>query len=463
MPWLTRIAAVALFCLVGCEEAVPDLYEPPGGGVPKGCRTEAQYDAPMAAGSGLSSHLPWGDDPDDVAGRAFEVAQWTELGVGVVRRDLYWSSVEPQQGTFEFDAADRVVEAAESVGAEPLGLLLYGNDWATDGTDDTMTPPDDPADFGAYAAAVADRYDGRIRRYEVWNEPNVGLRFWKPEEDPDAYGALLIEAAGRVHEADPDAQVAFGGLFHPDLLVNTPGPEFLDATFDAHPDLADHIDAVAFHPYRYPFTAPEVENEDQPSLITDVCGMWDLLAEQGAPDLRLWITEIGWHTAHNALAQGVSETDQAAFGARGALLSLAQGCEMFLWYTFRDSGTDSSDQEDMFGLYTHDDDPEVEPPAEPKEAAAAFATLTAVLGDHDRIEDRSELLGLDERTYAYELSGGQGSVVALWTTGAELSVLVPGEGDAQVVEVDGAREDIAAVDGAFEVVVGEQPRYLAMP
>ena len=463
MPLLPRIFAVVLFCLSGCEAVEQGGYVPPGDGVPKGCRPVAQYDAPLAGGIGLSSHLPWGDDPDDVAGREFEVAQWAELGVGVVRRDLYWSNIEPQQGAFEFASADRVVDAADSVGAEPLGLLLYGNDWATEGTDDTMTPPDDPAAFGAYSAAVAERYRGRIRRYEVWNEPNVGMRFWKPVEDPDAYGALLIEAADRVHEVDPDAKVAYGGLFHPDLLVNTPGPEFLQQTFDAHPDLADHLDAVAFHPYRYPFTAPETEEGGQPSLVTDVCGMWDLLAEQGAPDLRLWITEMGWHTARNALVEGVSEADQAAFLARGSLLSLAQGSEMFLWYTFRDSGTDSADQEDMFGLYTHDADPTVDPPAEPKEAAAAFATLTAVLGDHDRIEDRSELFGLDEQTYAYELSGGEGIVVALWTVGEERAVLVPGEGEAEVVEMDGTRADLAAVDGAFELSVGEQPRYLKIP
>jgi len=450
-------------CLVGCAESGDGVYLPPGDGEPKGCRRAVQYEAPLSSGIGLSSHLPWGDDPDDVAGREFEVSQWAELGVGVVRRDLHWASIEPQQGTFEFDGADRVVDAAESVGAESLGLLLYGNTWATEGSDDTMTPPDDPADFGAYAAAVADRYRGRILRYEVWNEPNAGIRFWKPVEDPVAYGALLIEAADRIHEADPGAQVAYGGLFLPDLLVNTPGPEFLEQTFDAHPDLAEHLDAVAFHPYRLPFTAPEVESAEQPSLVADVCGMWDLLDERGASDLRLWITEMGWHTARNALAEGVSEADQAAFAVRGAVLSLAQGCEMFLWYTFRDSGTDSTDQEDNFGLYTHDADPTVDPPAEPKEAATAYATLTAMLGDHDRIEDRSELLGLDEQTYAYELSGGAGTAVALWTTGGEATVLVPGEGDAEVVELDGARAPIAASGGAFSVEVDERPRYLVIP
>jgi len=441
-----RLAPLAFVLLAAaCQQPVETVWEPPGGGVPKGCRSSAQYDEPLVSGIGLSSHLPWGEDEGDTAQRQYEVEQWAQLGVRLVRRDLYWASIEPERGVFDFDGADIVVAAAESVGAEPLGLLVYGNSWATADSDDTMVPPDDPADFGDYAAAVADRYAGRVSRYEVWNEPNAGVRFWKPEEDPEAYGELLSVAADRVHEADPDALVAFGGLFHPDLVVTTPGPEFLEQTFAAVPALADQLDAVAFHPYRYPFTAPEWEDDTQLSLTSDICDLWDLLDDLGASDLELWITELGWHTARNSLVAGVDETDQAAYLVRSALISLAQGCPVYQWYTFRDSGTDSTDQEQMFGLYGHDADPTTDPPAEPKEAAAAFVTLTEMLGDHDRIEDLSEWLGLDGETYAYQLSGGEGTVVVVWTTGEERTVQIPCE------------------DGACEVLASTTPTYLELP
>ena len=451
-----------LFLLTSCAtpDPVPPLYEPPGDGVPKGCSEWALHDRPLVHTLGLSSHLPWGDDDTSTAQREYEVQRWAELGVRVVRRDLYWSTIEPEKGVFDFEAADRVVDAADSVDAEVLGLLVYGNSWATEGTDDTKYPPDDPADFGDYAAAVAERYRGRIQRYEVWNEPNAGVRFWKPEEDPEAYGGLLIEAADRIHEVDPDALVSLGGLFHPDLAFYTPGPQFLDEVHAAYPDLGDHIDAVAFHPYRYPFTAPEFEDDVQPSLLTDLCETRQQIEAMGVD--RLWITEMGWHTADDALFAGVSYEDQAAYLVRGALISAAQGCEMFLWYTFRDSGTDDADQEQMFGLHEHDADVVADPPAEPKPAAAAFAVLAQVLGEHDTVRDRSQELGLDGDTYGFELSGGADAVVALWTAAADTTVLVPGEGSAEIVQMDGETSSVEATSGAFELVVGPRPVYLVV-
>jgi len=459
---LKSLALLLLITACSHPASTPDppLYEPPNDGVPKGCRDRVTFDRPLVHTLGLSSHLPWGDDASAVAQREYEVERWPELGVHVVRRDLYWSDIEPEKGVFEFERADRVIAAAESVGAEVLGLLVYGNSWATADTDDTKTPPDDPADFGDYAAAVAEHYLGRIHRYEVWNEPNAGIRFWKPEEDPEAYGELLIEAADRIHEVDPEALVSFGGLFHPDLAFYTSGPEFLDQVQAAHPDLGEHIDAVAFHPYRYPFTAPEHHDENQVSMATDICDTFDQLSAMG--DLRLWITELGWHTAEAALFTGVSEDEQADYLVRGALLSAAQGCEMFLWYTFRDSGTDAGDQEQMFGLHAYDEDVLTDPPAQPKPAARAMGVLSAVLGEHDSIEDLSQWLGLDETTYAYELSGGGGSVVAVWTTLEAASVKLPGEGGAEIVEMTGDTSTILATGGAFELTVGPQPVFLVL-
>ncbi len=453
--------------VLGCpteepRDEEPPLYEPPGGGIAKGCRESVQYDAPMVEGIGLSSHLEWRDDEVSEARRAFEIDRWAELGARFIRRDLYWTALEPVQGEFDFTLSDRQVEATDSVGGETLALLVYGNPWASAESDDSKTPPDDPADFGNYAAAVAERYRGDIRRFEVWNEPNAGVRFWKPEEDPVAYGELLIEAADRIHGIDPDAQVSLGGLFHPPMFLTTPGPVFLDGVFDAHPDLADHIDAVAFHPYRYPFTAPE-EAETQESLTDAICGMFDQLEARGAGDLELWITELGWHTAPEAFVAGVSQEDQAAFLVRSTLLSLAQGVPVFQWYTFRDSGEDITDQEQMFGLYGYDPDPLSGDAAAPKLAASAYATVTDQLGDHDRIEDLSVWLGLDEGTFGYRLTGGGDPVWVLWTTDAAVTVQVPADGDGVLTGMLGDESGIEAMDGAVDVPVDSTPVYLSFP
>jgi len=460
-----RLLALAVaLALTGCPavDDAPAVYEPPGDGVAKGCRDLVEFTEPMVNGIGLSSHIPTGTSETDEARRAYEIERWAEMGVHLVRRDLHWTAIEPEKGVFDWTLPDRVLEATDAVGGETLGLLVYGNPWATADSDDSMTPPDDPADFANYAAAVAEQYQGRIRRYEVWNEENAGIRFWKPEEDPVAYAELLVEAADRIHEVDPTAQVSLGGLFHPELAFYTPGPEFLEAVFDAQPDLAQHIDAVAFHPYRYPFTEPE-EQDTQESMFDAICGMYSLMDDHGGGDLELWITELGWHTAADALFAGVDEEEQAAYLVRSAVIALSQGIPVYNWYTFRDGGDDSEDQEDMFGLHGHDADPLDDEPAPPKLAADAYTVMSTQLGSHDTIEDLSVWLGLDAETFAYRLTGGSGEVVVLWSTSEAVEVLIPGDGEAGLVGMLGVSDTIQADGGAFSITAGPLPDYLLIP
>ncbi len=449
--------------LLGAALCACQDWQPPGDGVAKGCQEQASFDRPIAHTLGFSSHLDQDDDESSRARRDFELAGWQEIGVGIVRRDIHWHEVEPERGSFDFSGPDVFVEAAEQADAEPLGLLVYGNPWASSAGDENAYPPDDPDDYAEFAVQVARHYGSRIRRYEIWNEPNAGVRFWLPVEDPAAYAALFVAAAQALHDEDPELQVGLGSLFLPDLLVNTPGLEFLEAALQADPQLLEHADALAVHPYRYPFTAPEVRNEWQGSWLDDLCQTRELLESHGAGQLPLWVTEMGWHTAADALFEGVSPQDQAAFLLRSFLSGLSHGQQMYLWYTFADGGDDSGDQEQMFGLWGYDADPTQEPAAEAKPGVAAWKNLVQVLGQHDQVADRSAWLGLDDQTWAYELSGGQGSAWALWSSAELTAVRIPGEGSATLLDMMGGEEEIQAEGGHFMVHMGGEPHYLLLP
>ena len=88
-----------------------------------------------------------------------------------------------------------------------------------------------------------------------------------PREDPEAYADLVAATSPAIRAADPDAEVVLGGLFWPNLFLNTTGPEFLDQVSAALPDLAELVDVISIHPYRYPFTAPDLPSETQQSMI----------------------------------------------------------------------------------------------------------------------------------------------------------------------------------------------------
>jgi polysaccharide biosynthesis protein PslG len=443
---------LAVIGLSGC-------WSPPGEGVPKGCISQFQIAGELSAGLGLSSHIEWGDSRTETAYRDFEQAKWSELGVGTARTDFKWSRIEPERGSFDFTGLDRVVAAGEASNTEMLAILNYGNSWArADG--ESTAPPDNLSDFADYAATVAEHYAGRVRHYEIWNEQNIGLTFWRPEEDPVRYGELLALTSERVRQVDPEALISFGGVFGPYLLLNTEGEEYVRQVAAALPDLSEHIDIMAFHPYRYPFSAPEVETENQRSLANEVCSMRELMGEFGAGDLPLWITELGWHTALDSFSPGVDDTTQGAYLARSALISMSQGVERFYWYTFRDSGTASDDQEQRFGLFSYDEVPGDGTEAVAK-SAAEFATLSAVLDDHNTLSDRSEDLGFDEESWAIELAGGTApSSLALWTAGPPETVELGRNLGNTLLDTAGNELPLSGTPLAWQIELTGRPVYL---
>ena len=434
-------------------------YEPPGGGEPKGCTPVAEIQHGLVRGLGLSSHLEWEDDERSTARRAFETSTWSELGVGNIRRDILWRDLEPEQGVWNLGPVDRLFESLDDANAELMALMNYGNTWASPAHDDQFRPPDNLDDFGDYVATIASEYGHRIRWYEIWNEPNAGLAFWRPEEDPEAYGELLVTASARIREVDEDALIAFGGVFLPRLLLNTGGLDFVRQVHQSVPDLADHIDALAYHPYRYPFSPPEHQDDAQDSLVTTACAFRDLAEELGNASMPLWITELGWHTATDAIAAGTTHPDQASYLVRAALIAFSQGVEIFDWYTFRNSGSDLQDQEDMFGLYEWDEDPLDALEPTPKASAAAFASLSHALAGHDTVEDLSEWLGLDDSTWALQLTGGDGVTTALWTVEGTTTVLLPGRGKATLQDLSGDVTTVRARGGAFSLDLGPSPVF----
>jgi hypothetical protein len=76
----------------------------------------------------------------------------------------------------------------------------------------TDGPPDDFNTFGNFVGALANRYKGRVRAYEVWNEPNLRREWAGRPIDPGLYLDLLAVGQARIKAADPGALVISGGL-----------------------------------------------------------------------------------------------------------------------------------------------------------------------------------------------------------------------------------------------------------
>ncbi|MBI3081818.1 MAG: cellulase family glycosylhydrolase, partial [Gemmatimonadetes bacterium] len=67
---------------------------------------------------------------------------------------------------------DNIVGLADKYGLEIIARLSSTPEWARTQVTGSFAPPDHYSDFADYAAAVAQRYRGRVTHFQVWNEPN---------------------------------------------------------------------------------------------------------------------------------------------------------------------------------------------------------------------------------------------------------------------------------------------------
>ena len=349
---------------------------------------------PVSGIIGISTFLDVCKDTSNGAGMAqcnYQLAQLRSAGIARTRIDFSWPEIEPVQGAFDFTGDDNMVDAVLGSGMSVTAVLGSGNAWA-DARGSNSYPPDDPQTFADFAYRVAGHFKGRVERYEVWNEENT-FRFWPPTADPKAYGALLEAASGAIKSADPDALVAFGGVFMWDVYGSiTGGAEFLDQVLTLYPDMSRYMDAVAFHPYMDypPSVAPDYSSQDQQSF-DQMCDDIKAVLKKHGMSRPLWITEIGWPTY-----PPVDQSMQARWLARAYLEGIEQGIDSIDWYTFIDgSGACTPAQECYFGMFSYITAPSFYTPAQPKQSFYALKTLSSVLGDTSFDRDVSDQFGLE--------------------------------------------------------------------
>ncbi|MEO1286373.1 MAG: hypothetical protein AAFV93_01290 [Chloroflexota bacterium] len=157
-----------------------------------------------------------------------------DAGFGWIRQEFPWEDIEVDgRGQFTdtrvdfdgdgepdtinaWDKYDTIVDLADEYGLGMIVRLSNPPDWSRaenpdlPGTD--AQPPDDYQDFVNYAVAVAERYQGRIRYYQVWNEPNIYPEWGEDFVNPADYTRLLCMTYNALKAVDPDIVVISGTI-----------------------------------------------------------------------------------------------------------------------------------------------------------------------------------------------------------------------------------------------------------
>jgi len=260
--------------------------------------------------------------------RAVEGTAWPAVPFGSWRlwdAHVTWADIEPGQRTWNWTRLDAYVALAQAHDVEILLTLGMTPQWASSQPNlqaDTglgypqgaQAPPVRLEDWTDYVRTVALRYRGRIRYYEIWNEPNQSAFYrGSPQQMAElskaAYGVLkAVDSANVV--VSPSANCDEAGRLWLSRFLAAGGATFADV--------------IGGHFYVMP-RGPE-------AMVQEIEQVQSLLRSFHLHK-PLWNTEAGWGPPSTFS----SESEEAAFVVRTLLLNAAAGVERVYWYAWDNS------------------------------------------------------------------------------------------------------------------------------
>lgn len=246
-----------------------------------------------------------------------------DLGVGWLRLEVDWKTIESVKGKPDFTALDTAVLRASGAGLRLLLTVSNAPFWARNGINEDG-PPTDNGTFNTFVGAVAARYAGKVQAYEIWNEPNL-RRNWNGQPlGAEAYVALVRGARAAIRVADPAALVISAGLSptgYSDGKNAIGDRDYLAAALKA--GLASAVDGIGAHPFGWG-NAPDATccgpapgvtgwNDSRTFyFLNTIADYHQIMVDAGAGSLPLWLTAVGWGTADGVAAPATVR--QASFG-----------------------------------------------------------------------------------------------------------------------------------------------------
>lgn len=288
------------------------------------------------------------------------------LRAGYTRIILRWDVIQPR-GPSDWEPAnvpDPFVAADLAAGREVVAVIIGTPAWARD-PQHPGNLPDQPSakdvpdmeHWANFVSRLAQHYQGRIRHWVIWNEPDV----WDPAHPGSTwngaeadYVQLLKTAYLSIKAVDPSLQVHLTGLtYFWDWEYNR--EQYLSRLLRliaADPEAAAnnfYFDAVVFHLYY------------KPELILNVLSdIKRVLSEYGQAGKPIWMNETNAPPSSDTLEPPhweprfrVSLEEQSAFILQIFAVAFANGVERVEVYKLRNS-TEHPEDHQPFGLMRGD-------------------------------------------------------------------------------------------------------------
>ena len=359
------------------------------------------------------------------------------MGFRLVRKWMYWSSVEKVKGAYDFADYDEQMACAQELGLTVVVTLFGGNGlYEKEENVKGVVTEAGRQGFAGFAAAAAARYKGRKVLFEIWNEPNVRT-FWgshgthNTKPFADEYAALVNTVVPAMLATDPDCFVFAGSV------SNYWEPSYQWTAFCFQNGvLKSGIKGWSVHPYG-------VRTPEEHAI--GHARTRELLVKYGAPDLVMVNTERGYSVAKTATGEGWSGGEagktldyQASQFVRQLLVDQLGGVRFSSWYEW--GGNEN------FGFWN--------PDGSPRPVVESIKALVAELGGYRVVERLPSDATLDYLVLCENAKGAR--KLAVWTAPP------PGGSPDEAWEHEVAL-DLGPGAKPMAVKLTSHPTYIAIP
>ena len=263
---------------------------------------------------GINTFLQNESEPDKVE---LSLDMIAEGGFGWIRQEFTWEDLEIHRDGWFVDLRnneirnawakyDRIVELAYARDLDIIVRLSNPPIWSRAAGNEigAKAPPDALSEYGDYVEAIVSRYRGRIRYYQVWNEPNCCAEWGKRSISPEQYTQLLKVTYTRTKTVNPDAVLLTAPLAPTIELLEVAGQTgappalndflFLQRMYDA--GAKAYFDILAVQDYGLwsgpsdRRMRPRVINYSRPEYMRDI------MIRNGDANKAIWASEIGWNS-----------------------------------------------------------------------------------------------------------------------------------------------------------------------